>query len=452
MSSPRLKIAIVGSGVSGLTAAWALSRRHDITLFEKDARLGGHVNTARIDYDGQDVAVDTGFIVFNNRNYPNLTTLFDHLGVECERSDMAFSLSRANGREWSSDGLAAIFAHPGNLASPSFIAMLSDIARFNIRARLDFKNDKIGNRSLHEYLSWRGFGPAFWHDYLGPMGAAIWSMSAEAVRDFPAGSFIQFFNNHRLTNFFQPYWRTVRGGATTYVEKLTESFSDRIEMNCGVSAIYRRDAGVELVDQAGRVRHFDHVVLACHSDQALALLKTPHRQETDILSRIRYAPNRAVLHRDVSLMPRVRRAWASWNYLCEGAMPKTGESPVSLTYYMNRLQNIDPRRPLFVTLNPKREIRQSDIFGEYQYDHPQFDIAAIKAQKMLPDIQGVDRIWYAGAYWGYGFHEDGAASGLRVAKALGADIPWTIEDTSPQPSAPANDDATPGRHFLPAAE
>ncbi|MEL7029113.1 MAG: FAD-dependent oxidoreductase [Pseudomonadota bacterium] len=422
-----MKIAIVGSGRSGLSAAWALSKSAEIVLYEKDARLGGHTNTVDVDYDGAHIAVDTGFIVYNEPNYPNLKALFAHLGVQTQSSDMAFSLSRVNSLEWSSDSLKTIFTQKRNIFSPKFIWMLTEILRFNRQTAKDLDQDAIGGRSLREYLEWRRFGPSFCDDFLLPMGAAIWSTPRDEMLDFPAQSFLKFFSNHRLNAVSKHMWRTVAGGARNYIDKLTAGLEDRIRLGCGVVSV-RRGASVEVTSADGRTETFDHVVFACHTDQALSALADPSALETRVLSAIRYAPNRAILHRDPSLMPQRRLAWASWNYLCEGVhAPKTAN--VSLTYYMNRLQNIDRSRPLFVTLNPRREPRADLVFDEFDYDHPQFDAAALDAQRALPFMQGVDRTWFAGAYCGYGFHEDGLAAGLRVATALGAELPWALDES-----------------------
>jgi len=430
-----MKIAIVGSGISGLSAAWALSHVHEVTLYEKDGRLGGHTNTVDVDYDGTPIAVDTGFIVYNEPNYPNLKALFAELGVETHDSDMAFSLSRVNSLEWSSDSLKTIFAQKRNMFSPSFIKMLTEILRFNRQTRQDLKRDAIGDRSLREYLEWRKFGASFRKDFLLPMGAAIWSTPTEEMLDFPAQSFLNFFSNHRLNAVAKQQWRTVVGGARNYVEKITARFADGIRLNSGVVSVTRGES-VEVRSVDGDVSAYDHVVLACHSDQALRILTDATALERKVLGAIRYAPNRAVLHRDPSLMPRRRSAWASWNYLCEGVRAPQGEN-VSLTYYMNRLQNIDRAHPLFVTLNPRRDPRPDLVFDEFDYDHPQFNGAALEAQSVIPYLQGADRTWFAGAYCGYGFHEDGLASGLRVAKALGAAPAWRVDESRlSQPGGP----------------
>lgn len=420
------RIAVIGAGVAGLAAAWALGQRHEVTLYEKDERLGGHANTVDVDYDGVSVAVDTGFIVYNNINYPNLVALFETLGVETQPSDMSFGVSFDHGwLEWAGDSVGTYFAQKRNLLRLSHHAMWRDILRFNKQAQRDIAEGSTEGVTLGAYLERRKFGTAFRDRYLLPMGAAIWSMPNADMLGFPAKSFLEFFDNHGLLSGFNTFqWRTVTGGSRSYVAKLVAAARGHFRTGCGATKVTRRDDGVDVVDAVGATTHFDQVVLACHSDQALALLDdSATKSERDLLGAIRYAPNRAVLHRDASLMPKRRAVWSSWNYVNDGR-PGLSDGPVSLTYWMNRLQGIDPARPLFVTLNPAREPRPDLTFAAFDYHHPQFDHAADVAQRRLQMIQGTQRTWFCGAYCGHGFHEDGLASALEVAARLGAAAPW----------------------------
>jgi uncharacterized protein len=418
-----MKIAIVGSGVSGLGAAYALRNAHQVTLFEKDTRLGGHANTVSIDYDGARIDVDTGFIVYNTRNYPNLCGLLETLGVDSIETDMSFAFS-GEGVEWSSNFPHGVFAQKRNIANPRFLGMLMDIGRFNRTAAEDLEAGRLGDLTLGGYLRLRRFGPAFERRYLLPMGAAIWSTCEAAITRAPAESFVRFFANHSLLQMIQPTWRTIRGGSRAYVERLAAILGPRVRLGVGVERVRRTGSGVALTDDHGRVHRFDQVVFACHSDQALGLLADADPEERAFLGAIRYAPNRAFLHRDPTLMPARRPAWGSWNYMAEPG----GEGPGAVSYWMNRLQAIDPARPLFVSLNPVRPPDPALTFGAYDYDHPQFDTPALAAQRRFGRVQGRGGIWYAGAWLGYGFHEDGLTAGLRVAAALGGEVPWAFVD------------------------
>ncbi len=424
-----MKIAIVGTGISGLSAAYLLNRHHDITVFEKDDRLGGHSNTVEVDYDGHRIPVDTGFIVYNDHNYPNLVALFEHLGVQTDASNMSFSVSAQNGRtEWAGGNFWEIFAQKKNLLNPGFIHMLTEILRFNRQCIEDLENGLLADVSLGDYLDARNFAKKFRDLYLLPMGGAIWSTSPESMLDFPAESFVSFFKNHRLVYRERPLWRTVTGGSREYVKKISASFKDRIHLNSVVSKIQRVVDGVFVECWDGRREKFDHVVIATHSDQALNLLSDAQPDESSLLGALKYAPNKAYLHRDPALMPNKRVIWSSWNYMCgeksTGENVKATEDTVSVTYWMNRLQNIDKKLPLFVSLNPIHAPREELTFAQFDYDHPQFDSAALKAQKELDLIQGTRRTWFCGAYCGSGFHEDGLKAGLNVAKQLGAVVPW----------------------------
>lgn len=419
----RKKIAVIGAGISGLGAAWALRNVHDVTLFEKRERLGGHANTVDIDYDGTPIAVDTGFIVFNPLNYPNMVKLFETLGVESFHSDMSFGFALDGDIEWSSNGLTGLFAQKRNTVRPSYLGMLRDVLRFNSEAQKDLDSGKLTNAALGTYLEQNGYGQRFIYNYLLPMGAAIWSASEDEMRDYPADAFVRFFQNHRLMHMARPQWRTVKGGSREYVSRIAADLEGKVVLGEPATSVWRTPSGVSIETGDGRVQTFDEVILACHSDQARQLLTDLDQDEADLLGAIRYSPNRAVLHRDTSLVPSRPGARAAWNYGRDIA-----DGPASVTYDMNRLQGIDPGKPLFVTLNPHREPDPDLVFGDFQYDHPQFTTAALAAQRIFNRVQGVRRTWFAGAWLGYGFHEDGLRSGLRVALRLGGQIPWSFAD------------------------
>lgn len=420
----RSRIAVIGAGVSGLGAAWALRNAHEVTLYEKRDRLGGHANTATVTHEDGEIAVDTGFIVFNTLNYPNLTALFDHLGVDTHRTDMSFGFSLDGRLEWSSNGLRGLFAQTSNALRPGFLAMLRDIIRFNRAAPFDLQAGELAGLTLGDYLSANGYGTRFKRNYLLPMGAAIWSSSEDGMVDYPAEAFVRFFKNHRLLNASRPKWRTVKGGSAVYVARLQAALENAGTEFTGAAARVRRTPdGVLVTGEDGRTRRFDEVILACHSDQALTLLEDADADERALLSAIPYAPNTAVLHRDPSLLPRRKAARASWSYV-----RAAGEPGAAVTYDMNRLQGIDPACPLYVTLNPVRQPDPRLTFARYDYDHPQFTSAGLDAQRVFNRIQGVKRTWFAGAWLGYGFHEDGLRSGLRAALRLGGDIPWEFAE------------------------
>jgi len=420
---PRKKIAVIGAGISGLGAAWALRKVHDVTLFEKRDRLGGHANTIDINYDGQQIAVDTGFIVFNPLNYPNMVALFNELGVDSVESDMSFSFALDGDIEWSSNGLSGLFAQKRNAFRLSYLGMLRDVLRFNAMAPRDLEGGKLSGLGLGHYLAQLGVGERFIRNYLLPMGAAIWSASEEEMRAYPADAFVKFFQNHRLMHISRPLWSTVKGGSREYVKKIAADLAGQIRMAEPATRIERHAHGVSIWTGDGKVAVFDEVILACHSNQSLELLSDADATEHELLSAIPYSPNRAVLHRDPSLCPKRVGAQAAWNYCRDDA-----DGPASITYDMNRLQGIDPAKPLYVTLNPHREPDPNLTFGEFQYDHPQFNTAGLAAQRIFNQVQGVRRTWFAGAWLGYGFHEDGLRSGLRVALRLGGQIPWAFAE------------------------
>ena len=424
------KIAIIGTGIAGLGSAYLLNPHHEITVYEKSSRIGGHSRTVTLDYDGQGIAVDTGFIVFNRPNYPNLSALFAHLDVPTHASDMSFAASIRDGwLEWGARDLSSVIGQRRNLLRPQFGLLVRDVMIFNTQAQEVV--ERHPELSLDGLIQKLGLGEWFRRYYLLPMSGAIWSCPPCEMMHFPARTLVRFFANHHLLSFTgQPQWRTVTGGAREYIYRLTASFSHRIRTNCAAVAVTRPDAGkVQIRDATGSVETYDQVVMASHGDESLALLKDADGAERAALARFRYQKNRAVLHRDQSLMPRRRRCWASWVYTSDGEFlhPK-----ITVTYWMNLLQGIDHRYPLFVSLNPKRDIPDALIFDQAEFDHPVFDQAAIAAQAQVASLQGRRNTWFAGAHLGHGFHEDGLVSAVRVARALGAAVPWGRELGAPQ--------------------
>ena len=421
---PRLKIAVIGSGISGLSAAWLLAKRHDVTLFEKEARLGGHSNTVEVETERGCIPVDTGFIVYTTVNYPNLTALFQHLDVRSKFSNMSFAVSLGGGAfEYAGNSVGSLLAQKRNLLRPRFWSMLRGILRFYGQAPRDLAWLAASNLSLGDYLRQRGFGADFARLHLLPMAGAIWSAPPKALLDYPAEAFVRFFDHHGLLKLRnRPEWRTVVGGSRTYVAKLAQSLAGRIRLQCGATEIKRGPEGVSVRDRSGRVETFDHVVIGTHADQALALLSDPSKQERVLLGAFHYSRNLAVLHSDARLMPKRKGAWSSWNYL--GASEEAGTA-LCVTYWMNCLQGLDADRDLFVTLNPYREPRQGSLYRSEIYEHPVFDAEALRAQARLPELQGKRNTWFCGAYFGAGFHEDGLKSGLAVAEMLGGvERPW----------------------------
>ncbi len=438
-----LSIAIIGTGISGLSAAWLLAQHHHVTVFEKASRLGGHTNTVEIGGPDGPIPVDTGFIVYNTVNYPNLVKLFQHLDVATKSSNMGFAVSLGDGAfEYAGNSVASLFAQKKNLFRPRFWSMLSGLLRFYRRAPGDLSAITDPEVSLGDYLRQHRFSAAFQRDHLLPMAAAIWSAPPEMLLDYPAASFIRFFENHGLLKLRdRPVWRTVVGGSKAYVAKLTAGFADRVRLNCAAVAITRDSNGVAIQDSTGSVTRFDHVVVASHADEALALLTDPSPHEADVLGAFRYSRNRAVLHADESLMPKRRAAWSSWNYL--GPDSDKGDG-LCVTYWMNALQGIAGDRQYFVTLNPARAPRAGSVYHTDIYDHPIYDARALRAQAKLSTLQGARNTWFCGAYFGAGFHEDGLKSGLETAEALGGLArPWHrggLED-APAPSNPTTEAA-----------
>ena len=423
-------IAVVGSGISGLSAAWLLSHGHRVTLIEADARPGGHSNTVDCEVDGVDVAVDTGFIVYNPPAYPNLTALFRHLEVPTAQSNMSFSVSMGNGAyEYAGSGLAQVVGQAGNLLSLGHWRMIRDIPRFfkTTLAKLPSLSDDL---TIAQFLKAEGYSDYFLERHLLPMAGAIWSAAPGDMRDYPAKAFLKFFNNHgllRITN--RPLWRTVKGGSREYVSRLIRSGTFETRLRTPVAAIRRHSDGVTIRAVNGEEQGYDDVVIATHADQALSMLADASGEERQLLSCFRYSRNRAILHRDQCLMPKRRRLWSSWNYLSD--LPPYSATTSAVTYWMNKLQPLPVEAPLFVSLNPLEEPRMEKVLAEFDYAHPIFDPAAMAAQKELWKIQGTRHTWFCGAYWGSGFHEDGIQAGLAAAEGLGGvRRPWSVQDES----------------------
>lgn len=431
-----MKIAIIGAGISGIGAALALKDDHDVTVFECQSRPGGHANTAVIDYPlttggTRQIAVDTGFIVYNEKTYPNLCGLFDHLGVETEWSDMSLGFSIDNGRlEWACDNLNKVFAQRRNIFKPSFIGMARSVLRFNEEAQASLEVGMDGAQTINEWLDGRGYSTAFKEHYLYPMAGAIWSTRSGDVAAFSARALFGFYKNHELFAGLGSavQWRTVTGGSKQYVDKAMTALGDRVQLGADVVSVTE---GGEVRFKDGAEQVYDQVILAVHSDEALALRPDADNETRALLAAIPYAPNRAYLHRDKSLMPKRKRVWSSWNALTGGDAETKG---ASLSYWMNRLQNIDYSTPVFVTLNPVLEPDPALTFLSVDYAHPQYSAEAFAAQDRFDTVQGRGNIWYAGAWLGYGFHEDGLRAGVRVAHALGSRPDW-VRDTGAPMSA-----------------
>jgi uncharacterized protein len=412
------KIAIIGSGISGLTAAYYLNKQHDICLYEANSRLGGHTATKAIEVNGKNYSIDTGFIVFNDWTYPNFIQLLNELGVASQPTDMGFSVfNPTTDYEYAGTNLATLFAQKRNLFSLTHWKMLRDIVRFNKEAIADLEaGNLLPDESLGHYLTRKKYSAAFSERYLVPMGSAIWSATQGAMLDFPLEFFIRFFKNHGLLNVVnRPQWRVIKGGSKAYIAPLIKSFEHKIRLNSPVVNVVRHGSKVEVITDTTS-EFYDDVIFACHSDQALSILSDATLGEQAILSAIGYQKNAVVMHTDTSLLPRRKSTWSSWNYLLQNDT----QHPPILTYSMNILQSIESEVEFCVTLNATSKINPQKILGEYEYAHPVFSQAAIQAQQKWQNINGVNRTWFCGAYWFNGFHEDGVNSALRVVKALGA--------------------------------
>ena len=421
-----MKIAVIGAGVSGMGAAWLLSRSHDVVVYERESRFGGHSCTVEAPTPHGRLPVDVGFIVYNERNYPNLVALFDHLGVPTEESDMSFAVSLDEGRFEYGSSFAGYLAQRRNLARPAFLRMTHDILRFNRMAPRLLDRCEDLDFTIGDFVKDAGFSAVFRDRYLAPMAACIWSTPLGRVLDYPAQTFVRFFNNHGLLTVGpQLRWRTVSGGSRSYVERIVAPLRARARLATPASAVRRLPDGVEVRDTAGHWDRFDRVVLACHADQTLGLLSDADHIERDLLGRFAYSSNEVWLHGDHSLMPRRRGVWSSWNYVADSG---TRDRSVSVTYWMNRLQNLPDATPLFVSVNPGRVPAPATAHARFTFEHPMYDAAAIRAQRDLHRIQGIRNTYFCGSYCGYGFHEDALSAGLDVAEQLGVRRPWARPD------------------------
>lgn len=421
-NSSKKKIAIIGTGISGLGAASILHDHHEITLYEKNDYIGGHSRTIEVKTKEGIFPVDTGFIVFNKYNYPLLTRLFEHLKVPIIESDMSFGASINNGwLEYGTQRLLNLFAQKRNLLRPGFWGMLADILKFNQVARAYLNKDP--SFTLGQCLDELGMRTWFRQYFLLAMGGAIWSMSLAEMLKFPASTLIRFFENHGLLSINDhPQWYTVKGGSREYIQRLTEPFKDRIYLDRGVKKVWRDDSGAIVEDNQGHQAAYDFVVFACHADQVLEIVADPSPEEKKILSAFHYQANRAVVHSDISFMPKRKQAWASWVYLSE---TKNDKNPcVSLSYWMNALQNLQTDQPLIVTLNPGREPNQKLIYDDYTFEHPVFNALAIRHQSQIDSLQGQNHLWFCGAYQRYGFHEDGLESAVKIVRSMGVNPSW----------------------------
>lgn len=417
-----MKIAVVGSGIAGLSAAWLLAKQHEVSVFEAANYAGGHSNTVDVSLDGLTAPVDTGFLVHNDRTYPNLIALFKLLKLDTPASDMSFSVKLPHlNLEWAGASLSTLFVQKRNLFRPGFWRMIRDILNFNKRATTLLSDVKGSGLTLGQLLNREGYSVEFRDWYLLPMGAAIWSSPMDEMADFPAETFIQFCLNHGLLQINdRPQWKTIRGGSREYVKRLVADIGD-VRLNTPVLSVKRDQAGVA-VSTAQGTEWFDRVVLATHSDQSLAILSDALPAEREILEAVRYQPNTAYLHTDSDLMPRKRSAWSAWNYY-SGA-EQHGKFPVAVTYWLNLLQPLPFAQDVMVTLNPPTPPRADKTLKVIEYAHPLLDTAAYAAQQVLPDVQGLDRVYFCGAWTGYGFHEDGLKAGMAVANLLGVYAPW----------------------------
>ena len=428
-----MRIAVVGSGIAGLASAWLLSRKHEVTLFEANSYFGGHTQTHDVEQAGQRYRIDSGFIVHNPAHYPLLTRMFAQLGVASQPTTMSFAVhGEASGLEYNAATLDTLFCQRRNLLSPRFLGMVRDLRRFYREApTLLLQRDDM--TSLGDYLQQHGYGAAFRDEHLIPMASALWSSPATQILQFPARYLVQFMANHQMLQLSdRPQWRVVKGGSSTYVAALRANWSVHERLNCPVQSILRHAGGVEVNSAAG-IEHFDQIVLACHSDQALRLLGDANPREQSILGAMTYQANETVLHTDASVLPRQRKAWAAWN----AWLPLDREAACTVSYCMNLLQGIESPEPFVVTLNRSEAIDPAKILARMRYHHPVYTQASVQAQLRKAEIQGWRRTWYAGAYWGWGFHEDGMRSAVDVAAALGVHWPLGTEPVRVVPAREA---------------
>lgn len=418
-----MKIAVVGSGISGLTAAYVLSRKHEVHVFEAGDYIGGHTHTVPVKVESGSYFIDTGFIVFNDWTYPNFIKLMNQIGVAWQESSMSFSVkSESSGLEYNGTDLNGLFAQRKNLISPRFYKMIFDILRFNKEAMALVGNPIADGLTLGEFLLQNKYSLEFKNNYIVPMGAAIWSASTKQMEDFPLGYFIQFFKNHGMISVNErPVWRVIKGGSHSYIKPLVQSFEERIRLNSPVRKVKRLERGVQVsFSEKGEQREefFDEVVFASHSNQTLTMIDSPSGEEENILSCFAYQANDTVLHTDTSVLPSSQRAWAAWNYW----IPEKEKSNVAVTYNMNILQGIKAPETFCVSLNMTEQINSRKVLGRFVYDHPVYTKAAVSAQSEWQKVSGKDRLHFCGAYWGFGFHEDGVKSGLRVAASFGCEF------------------------------
>lgn len=423
----KKKLAIVGSGISGMAAAWFLHRRFDITLFEQNDYVGGHTNTVTIEEGNRKVPVDTGFMVFNHVTYPLLTRLFKELEVETEATDMSFSVQhRPSNLEFNGGNLDLLFVQRRNLLSPRYWRMLFSIDRFNKEAIPAINDPRWADFTLAQYIQSRGYGSDMLDRYLIPMSSAVWSTPPEEMLDFPAMTLLRFWHNHGFLGLDKRHqWFTVTGGSRNYAQKLTAPYQEQIRRSRKVIGVKRSPKSVELSFAEGTSETFDKVLLASHADQSLAMLSDPTEQESRLLREFRYQPNTATVHTDESFMPRLRRCWASWNYRLEGS--EKGVERATIHYWMNNLQHIQGEKNYFVSLNCENQIAPEHILRRIKYEHPLFSLSAIKAQRELDSFNNLSpdqTTYYAGAWFNYGFHEDGLASALACSRALAGEEVW----------------------------
>lgn len=440
MTPRRKHIAVVGGGVAGLGAAWALRESADVVVYDKAPRFGGHAWTVDIDHTGLSMPVDIGFICFNRPNYPNFTQMLKHLDVKTVWTDMSFAVSDPNGYEWGSDPWG-LFAWKRNAFDAGFRRLLGEIISFNNVARAELMSDGVPEVSLGDWLDRHGYSQLFRSAYLLPMSAAIWSTPEKLMLDYPVDSFLRFFDNHRLMHLVRPIWRTVAGGSRSYVDKLLADLQPSLRPAAQIEAIRPAAQGkTQIIEYHKPPQIFDAVILACHADESRQMLDHSYDEQRLALGSVRFSQNTAYLHHDASLMPRRRAAWGSWNVL------KGQNDSVCVSYWMNRLQKLPNDRQVFVTLNPVHEPAKDKTFGVYLFDHPMYDAPSAAARRAIQRIQGRDGLFFAGAWLGDGFHEAGLRTGLEAAFALGGQVPW--EPTVTQKHAPVH--TLSGRTTVPA--